>query len=461
MELDEILAELKAEDEDDESYIHTSDEEFDTNVDDIGEMYLSKNLREDYIDPCSLSTNVFRPDMKLSSDINTTANTRYFVKNDTMIDSNVPSTADETVERYKEADETRRNQKVFESVVVDSQSDYVCDFCNTALKDRFCLVQHMETHFGPIINADRGIEAKKKCQGQCCDKTFIHKSNLKRNITNRNKGACSGKESLPCPHCDNVYKCKKYLMNHLKYVKRSTESTFTCSVCKRILSSAHALKGHQRIHLVKDATNKQLPGNTYKCEICYKSFSRLEYLLLHNETHNGTQKYECHECKANFSRETDFKRHLYIHTGEKPFKCNLCPKAFRQPDELGRHKRVHSGKNKCRFCEKAYYRENELWQHELKHEHELGIKSEMQKRQCKVCQRIFSNELNLRNHIELKHAYVTEDVLSSGTKLTYKCSFCGKYITTISNLRKHEQRKHAVQPKVRPNKLQMMHTIVP
>ncbi|KAH3852308.1 hypothetical protein DPMN_094813 [Dreissena polymorpha] len=66
-------------------------------------------------------------------------------------------------------------------------------------------------------------------------------------------------------------------------------------------------------------------------------------------------------------------------------------------------------------------------------------------KQCKVCKRIISNEFNLRNHIELKHSNVTEDVLSNGTKQTYKCSFYGKYITTISNLRKHEQRKHAVQ----------------
>ncbi|KAH3852307.1 hypothetical protein DPMN_094812 [Dreissena polymorpha] len=350
MELDEILAELKTEDEDDESYIHTSDEEFETDVHGIDEMYLSQNLRHDSTKQCSLSNDVFRPKMKLRIDANITANTRVFVQDYKKIGS-----PDETVKRKNDADDTQRFQKAIESVVVDSQSVYVCDLCSKSVKDRSNFLQHMKTHYGATNTTIREIERNRNWRCKCCDTTFVHKTSLQRHIRNRKKaerkviipqterpktspiGDLMFTKSLPCSHCDKVYTSKQNLACQLQYVKRSTYA-FTCSVCKESLGSAHALKRHRMIHLVNDDANKQLLDETYKYEICKKSFFKLDTLLLHREIHNGTQKFECHECKASFRRETDLKQHLYIHRGEKPFKCTLCPRAFRQPGEIGRHK---------------------------------------------------------------------------------------------------------------------------
>ena len=48
--------------------------------------------------------------------------------------------------------------------------------------------------------------------------------------------------------------------------------------------------------------------------------------------------YKCDLCKKSFTRVDSLGRHIKIHTGAKPFQCKFCDKKFPQNDQLKEHK---------------------------------------------------------------------------------------------------------------------------
>ena len=71
----------------------------------------------------------------------------------------------------------------------------------------------------------------------------------------------------------------------------------------------------------------------YICDRCDASFTELENLLIHQETHKGEHYFVCSECGAVFTLQEDINGHVKLHKGYsdkgKRNECDLCEKTFK------------------------------------------------------------------------------------------------------------------------------------
>ena len=61
------------------------------------------------------------------------------------------------------------------------------------------------------------------------------------------------------------------------------------------------------------------------------------------KVHAAVKEYKCNVCFKNFTRKHDLKKHMKIHSGIKDNKCNICFKEFTDKSNLNRHMKLHTG----------------------------------------------------------------------------------------------------------------------
>ena len=83
---------------------------------------------------------------------------------------------------------------------------------------------------------------------------------------------------------------------------------------------------------------------TYKCNICKKTFRNKKDKCYHDSCVTGVKPYKCDVCERTFVKRSHFEYHERVHTGYKPFQCSLCNKAFPQKNKLNRHMVSHKRK---------------------------------------------------------------------------------------------------------------------
>lgn len=97
----------------------------------------------------------------------------------------------------------------------------------------------------------------------------------------------------------------------------------------------------------------------YKCsfnEICNKSFSKKQDVLIHEKIHKNLKNEICKYCDKKFIHPSNLHRHIkYIHNSgieSKPFFCRKCKKQFSRKESLIKHLRSHLNRNdrKIFYC---------------------------------------------------------------------------------------------------------------
>uniref|UniRef100_G3UGS2 Zinc finger protein 341 n=1 Tax=Loxodonta africana TaxID=9785 RepID=G3UGS2_LOXAF len=176
--------------------------------------------------------------------------------------------------------------------------------------------------------------------------------------------------NFPCPHCQKVFPCERYLRRHLP--THGSGGRFKCQVCKKFFRREHYLKLHAHIHSEERPVYKenvlhstlnnidmlkvrQVPPDPFWMRAapvqthtgCSKEFNRPDKLKAHILSHSGEADLRRHNCGA-ISDSFSWGRRLdYISgagapiAGEKPYKCSVCESAFNRKDKLMRHMLIH------------------------------------------------------------------------------------------------------------------------
>ena len=75
----------------------------------------------------------------------------------------------------------------------------------------------------------------------------------------------------------------------------------------------------------------------FECNVCSKSFSTKQAMVIHGRFHSNEKPYVCNTCKMEFAWQSGLKQHEKIHSGKKPFECKTCNKTFSRLDHLRNH----------------------------------------------------------------------------------------------------------------------------
>ena len=70
--------------------------------------------------------------------------------------------------------------------------------------------------------------------------------------------------------------------------------------------------------------------DSYKCEICNKSFTRGKSLKRHiTSIHEGIKPFKCDTCEVSFSQKSNLDRHIaFAHEGWDVHSCRISSKRF-------------------------------------------------------------------------------------------------------------------------------------
>ena len=106
------------------------------------------------------------------------------------------------------------------------------------------------------------------------------------------------------------------------------------------------------------------PLNNYECKQCHEIFTRRSCYVTHVRE-SGHRQHICDICKRSFKRIDKLKCHLTLHNKDLPYQCHMCIRGFHTQAKMDKHSRLHSieRRHKCEGCGKRFIRRCHLIAH--------------------------------------------------------------------------------------------------
>nr|XP_049695728.1 zinc finger protein 43-like [Helicoverpa armigera] len=233
-----------------------------------------------------------------------------------------------------------------------------------------------------------------------------------------------------CDYCSRTFTRKYNLQTHIENCH--INSSCQCEICGQNFGSPAGLLQHLgRGH---NSYSQPFP----ECDLCGRIFTRKQNIVSHMITvHLQGLGYaiKCRLCEKTFTTERNLKRHMnQLHNPDIEYPtCNDCHKVFRGKHSLIAHiQSVHSVTEKdvikCHLCEKVYTNNRNLKRHvEMFH----GEKGEFR---CDICPKVYTSNQSLRRHARTRHSTDNQEQLT--------CNFCMKVIIGRENFESHIQFHH-------------------
>nr|XP_019948239.1 PREDICTED: uncharacterized protein LOC109633089 [Paralichthys olivaceus] len=150
----------------------------------------------------------------------------------------------------------------------------------------------------------------------------------------------TGEDLFNCPHCSMQFPSKSGLLEHQNKIHLK-EKPFKCDICGKTFTVRRYLREHLRRHHLKSAAAQK----QFECSQCQSEFSTAQDLSLHMRLHAVKEvgEFRCDMCYKSFSRWSLLKQHQESHIGEVVYECTECDKAFAFPHLLVEHQQTHAG----------------------------------------------------------------------------------------------------------------------
>lgn len=262
---------------------------------------------------------------------------------------------------------------------------FVCEECGKLYADRAKLDKHMLTHMATpfdCAHCDERFDSRTKATAHMI--LFHSKetamgveisSAAGESVRWRGGGRLSTAEANPfkCQHCPMAYKRREYLRAHVKKKHKDVAQ-----------DDDDAADNSQEGATMAD------PG--YTCDVCGKSYSRIDKLDRHSFMHSETP-FACEFCDEEFDSRKKRNAHVVLYhpdemkrpAPEGPremFSCQVCGKSFTRHRSRELHMETHDGqKYKCPLCDKEYTGRYSLNRHHM----QVHAKKPYQ---CGVCEKV-------------------------------------------------------------------------
>ncbi|KAM5125476.1 LOW QUALITY PROTEIN: zinc finger and BTB domain-containing protein 41-like [Callospermophilus lateralis] len=146
----------------------------------------------------------------------------------------------------------------------------------------------------------------------------------------------SNKKILQCPKCDKTFDRIGKYESHTRV--HTGEKHFECDICHQRYST----KSNLTVHRNKHSNETEFHKKEHKCPYCNKLHASKKTLAKHVKRQYSenaqefisikktkSESWKCDICKKSFTRRPHLEEHMILHSQDKPFKCTYCEEHFK------------------------------------------------------------------------------------------------------------------------------------